>query len=80
MAQVRPGRSPMDSSQPLVPSKPYPPHQPNSFCAPWPVMSPPSTTRKTSAARLTTPITFLFHLRQHGLPPVFPVRPSANRP
>src|SRR3712207_7057906 len=27
MAHGRPGRSPMDSSQALVPSRPYPPHQ-----------------------------------------------------
>src|SRR3712207_6499064 len=58
-AQGRPRRSPMDSSQALVPSRPYPPHQPNSFWAPWPVMSPPSTRRNTSVARFLTYISFL---------------------
>jgi hypothetical protein len=35
MAHCLPGRKPIDSSQPPVPSRPYPPNQPNSFCAPY---------------------------------------------
>src|SRR5918998_4883253 len=54
MAQGRPGRSPMDSSQALVPPRPYPPHQPNNFCAPWPSISEPTIARKINSARLPT--------------------------
>src|SRR3954462_14215986 len=41
-----PGRSPMPCSKnPAVPSRPWPPNQPNSFWVPWPTNSGPPTRR-----------------------------------
>src|SRR5262249_8624810 len=46
VAKKRPGRKPICSKNAPVPLKPYPPNQPNSFCAPCPAISVPSTTRR----------------------------------
>ena len=42
-----PGLSPSDSKNPAVPSRPWPPNQPNSFCVPWPTKRGPMTPRRT---------------------------------
>src|SRR3989454_1270022 len=53
-AQSRAGRNLIDSSHPAVPAMPWPPNQPNSFCAPWPATSRPTTRRKVrSIASIT---------------------------
>jgi hypothetical protein len=39
------GRIPSDSIMPSVPARPGPPNQPKSFCVPWPMNSPPMTSR-----------------------------------
>src|SRR4051794_34303332 len=47
----QPGRRPMLSNMPAVPSSPPPPNAPKSFWAPWPTKSRPTTRRSTSNAR-----------------------------
>ena len=43
-----PGRSPRLSKKPPVPSTPWPPNHPNSFCVPCPTNSGPTTPRRRS--------------------------------
>src|SRR5919106_989154 len=47
----QPGRRPRLSNSRAVPSRPPPPKAPNSFWAPWPTKSSPTTRRRTSSAR-----------------------------
>src|SRR5204862_6106625 len=47
-ASARPGRNPTDSKKAPVPAIPYPPNQPNSFCAPCAAIRVPNTSRATS--------------------------------
>src|SRR5215208_2850931 len=49
----RPGRSPIDSKPWAVPSRPPPPNQPKSFCAPWPKKRRPIVTRAIRRKRPT---------------------------
>src|SRR4051794_1223074 len=50
MAFRFPGRSPRFSKNWPVPSGPWPPNQPKSFCVPWPTNRPPTTPRRASLA------------------------------
>ena len=52
IAWRRGGRMPSLFIMPLVPSRPGPPNQPNSFCVPWPTNSAPIRPRTASAPSL----------------------------
>src|SRR5262249_49471520 len=60
VAKRRPGRKPICSKNAPVPLNPYPPNQPNSFCAPCPAISVPSTTRRK---RTPTDMSNLLNMR-----------------
>ena len=46
-----PGRSPMPSKNWPVPSRPWPPNQPNNFWVPWPKKYPPDDKAEEEASK-----------------------------
>src|SRR5690349_20010273 len=50
----------MDSTMLLMPCRPGPSNEPNSFCAPWPASRPPTVRRsKRSAPSVMLPLLFV---------------------
>src|SRR5437868_6303942 len=85
VAKVVPGRNPRVSMKPPVPARPYPPNQPNSFCAPCAAKISPKITRTTRRPRSSSCVSIASVVGIRVSPqgsmhePITPVRGDTSR-